>query len=134
MMQDGKALQAGTSHYLGTSFAEAANIRFQDREGGQQLAHTTSWGVSTRMVGGLIMTHGDDDGLRVPPAIAPQQVVILPMLRDNDGDAALLDYCDALKAGDRDPERARREVRVLHDTRPGKAAPSAGTGCARARR
>jgi prolyl-tRNA synthetase len=122
MMQDGKALQAGTSHYLGTSFAEAANIRFQDREGGQQLAHTTSWGVSTRMVGALIMTHGDDDGLRVPPAIAPQQVVILPMLRDNDGDAALLDYCDALKAGIATQSALGEKIRVLHDTRPGKAA------------
>jgi prolyl-tRNA synthetase len=122
MMQDGKALQAGTSHYLGTSFAEAANIRFQDREGGQQLAHTTSWGVSTRMVGGLIMTHGDDDGLRVPPAVAPQQVVILPMLRDNDGDAALLDYCDGLKAAISTQTALDEKVRVLHDSRPGKAA------------
>jgi prolyl-tRNA synthetase len=122
MMQDGKALQAGTSHYLGTSFAEAANIRFQDREGGQQLAHTTSWGVSTRMVGGVIMTHGDDDGLRVPPAIAPQQVVILPMLRDNEGDAALLDYCDGLRAAIATQSALGEKVRVLHDTRPGKAA------------
>lgn len=121
-MQDGKALQAGTSHYLGTSFAEAANIRFQDREGGQQLAHTTSWGVSTRMVGALIMTHGDDDGLRVPPAVAPQQVVILPMLRDNDGDAALLDYCAALKASIATRSVFDEKVRVLNDTRPGKAA------------
>jgi prolyl-tRNA synthetase len=122
MMQDGKALQAGTSHYLGTSFADAAGIRFQDREGGQQLAHTTSWGVSTRMVGGVIMTHGDDDGLRVPPAIAPQQVVILPMLRDNEGDAALLDYCDGLKAGIATQSALDEKIRVLHDTRPGKAA------------
>jgi len=122
MMQDGKALQAGTSHYLGTSFAEAANIRFQDREGGQQLAHTTSWGVSTRMVGALIMTHGDDDGLRVPPALAPQQVVILPMLRDNDSDAALLEYCEALKTAIAAQSALGEKVRVLHDTRPGKAA------------
>ena len=122
MMQDGKALQAGTSHYLGTSFAEAANIRFQDREGGQQLAHTTSWGVSTRMVGALIMTHGDDDGLRVPPALAPQQVVILPMLRDNEGDAALLEYCDGLKAAIAAQGAFGEPIRVLHDTRPGKAA------------
>ena len=88
MMQDGKALQAGTSHYLGTNFAHAAGIKYQDREGGEQLCHTTSWGVSTRMIGGVIMTHGDDDGLRVPPRIAPFQVVILPMLRDSDEDAA----------------------------------------------
>ena len=122
MMQDGKALQAGTSHYLGTSFAEAANIRFQDREGGQQLAHTTSWGVSTRMVGALIMTHGDDDGLRVPPAVAPQQVVIVPMLRDNDGDADLLDYCDWLRAKVSSEHVHGEPVRVLLDSRPGKAA------------
>ena len=92
MMQDGKALQAGTSHYLGTNFAAASGIRFQDREGGQQLAHTTSWGVSTRMVGGVIMSHGDDDGLRLPPRIAPQQVIILPMLRDVPEDDALLSH------------------------------------------
>ena len=122
MMQDGKALQAGTSHYLGTSFAEASGIRFQDREGGQQLAHTTSWGVSTRMVGGVIMTHGDDDGLRVPPAIAPFQVVILPMLRGDDGDAALLDYCDGLRSAIAAQDALREPVRVLLDAKPGKAA------------
>ncbi|OYW46487.1 MAG: proline--tRNA ligase [Sphingomonadales bacterium 32-68-7] len=122
MMQDGKALQAGTSHYLGTSFAEAAGIRYQDREGGQQLAHTTSWGVSTRMVGALIMTHGDDDGLRVPPAVAPQQIVILPMLREDDGDAALLAYCEALRASLAGQTALGEPIRVLLDSRPGKAA------------
>ena len=96
MMQDGKALQAGTSHYLGTGFAEASGIRFQDREGSQQLCHTTSWGVSTRLIGGLIMTHGDDDGLRVPPQVAPFQVVILPMLRDGPDDDAVLDTAKTL--------------------------------------
>ena len=121
MMQDGKALQAGTSHYLGTSFAEAANIRYQDKEGGQQLAHTTSWGVSTRMIGGMIMTHGDDDGLRVPPAIAPHQIVILPMLRDNDGDAGLLAYCEALRAALAGLTALDDPVRVLLDKRAGKA-------------
>ena len=93
MMQDGKALQAGTSHYLGTNFAKASGIKFQNREGSESLAHTTSWGVSTRMVGGVIMTHGDDDGLRLPPKIAPQQVVILPMLREKPEDDALIEYC-----------------------------------------
>jgi prolyl-tRNA synthetase len=122
MMQDGKALQAGTSHYLGTSFAEAASIRFQDRDGGQQFAHTTSWGVSTRMVGGMIMTHGDDDGLRVPPALAPFQIVILPMLRDNDGDAALLAYCDGLRAELAGQRALGEPIRVLLDRKPGKAA------------
>lgn len=122
MMQDGKALQAGTSHYLGTNFAEASGIRYQDSDGGQQLAHTTSWGVSTRMIGGMIMTHGDDDGLRVPPAIAPWQVVILPMLRDNDEDAALLAYCEELRAGIARQSALREPVRVKLDDRPGKAA------------
>ncbi|WP_225206607.1 aminoacyl--tRNA ligase-related protein [Novosphingobium huizhouense] len=121
MMQDGKALQAGTSHYLGTGFAEAAGIRYQDKEGQQTLCHTTSWGVSTRMIGGVIMTHGDDDGLRTPPQVAPQQIVILPMLRDNDGDDALLAYCEALRAELAKLSAFGERVRVLLDKRPGKA-------------
>ncbi|MCP5388016.1 MAG: proline--tRNA ligase [Novosphingobium sp.] len=121
MMQDGKALQAGTSHYLGTGFAEAAGIRYQDREGQQALCHTTSWGVSTRLIGGVIMTHGDDDGLRVPPRIAPHQVVILPMLREDDGDAALLAYCEDLRAALSSQWALGEPVRVLLDKRAGKA-------------
>lgn len=97
MMQDGKALQAGTSHFLGTNFASAQNIRFQNASGELELANTTSWGMSTRMIGGLIMVHGDDDGLRVPPRLAPWQVVIVPMLRDGPEDAALVDYCRELQ-------------------------------------
>ncbi|MEN3749353.1 proline--tRNA ligase [Sphingomonas sp. HF-S3] len=97
MMQDGKALQAGTSHFLGTTFSSAQDIKFQNASGEQELAQTTSWGMSTRMIGGLIMTHGDDDGLRVPPRVAPWQVVIVPMLRDNDDDAALIDYCKSIQ-------------------------------------
>ena len=122
MMQDGKALQAGTSHYLGTNFADAAGIRYQDRDGGQQLCHTTSWGVSTRLVGGMIMTHGDDDGLRVPPRLAPWQVVILPMLREDEGDAALLEYCEGLRAALAARQTLGEPVRVLLDDKPGKAA------------
>jgi prolyl-tRNA synthetase len=98
MMQDGKALQAGTSHFLGTTFSEAQNIRFQNAEGQFEPAQTTSWGVSTRMIGGMIMTHGDDDGLRVPPRLAPWQIMIVPMLRDAPEDAEVLDYCRALAA------------------------------------
>ena len=98
MMQDGKALQAGTSHYLGTNFAEAQNIRFQDKEGGQSLAHTTSWGMTTRMIGAAVMVHGDDDGMRTPPAAAPRQIVIVPMLRGKPEDGELKDYCAALAA------------------------------------
>ena len=97
MMQDGKALQAGTSHYLGTHFAEAQQIQYQSAEGKLEYCHTTSWGVSTRLIGGVIMTHGDDDGLRVPPKIAPRQIVIVPMLRDKPEDAALVEYCSGLE-------------------------------------
>ncbi len=96
MMQDGKALQAGTSHFLGQTFSKAQNIRYQDKEGQFQFAYTTSWGTSTRLIGGVIMTHGDDDGLRVPPLIAPYQVVIIPMLRDKPEDEEVLDFCTVL--------------------------------------
>ena len=122
MMQDGKALQAGTSHYLGTTFAEAADIRYQDDEGSQQLCHTTSWGVSTRLIGGVIMTHGDDDGLRVPPLIAPYQVVVMPMLRGNEDDAALVTYCEGIKAALAEQHALGERVRVQLDTAPGKVA------------
>ena len=122
MMQDGKALQAGTSHYLGTNFAKASGIKYQAQEGGEQFAHTTSWGVSTRLIGGIIMTHGDDDGLRVPPKLAPWQVVILPMLRGNDDDAALIEYCEGLRATLAGQQALGEPVRVLLDTKPGKPA------------
>ncbi len=121
MMQDGKALQAGTSHYLGTGFAEASGIRYQDREGAQQFAHTTSWGVSTRMIGGVIMTHGDDDGLRCPPQIAPHQIVIIPMLRETEEDDAILDYCRALLGELRALTAFGEPVRAHLDARSGKA-------------
>jgi prolyl-tRNA synthetase len=117
MMQDGKALQAGTSHYLGTGFAESIGIRYQDKEGGHALCHTTSWGVSTRLIGGVIMTHGDDDGLRCPPQIAPQQVVIIPMLRDDEGDAAVLDYCRSVAAEVHALSVFGEPVRVLLDAK-----------------
>jgi prolyl-tRNA synthetase len=117
MMQDGKALQAGTSHYLGTHFAEAQNIQFQNREGQLTYCHTTSWGVSTRLIGGVIMTHGDDDGLRLPPKIAPRQIIIVPMLRDKPEDKELLDYCVALEK-----ELKAAGIRVLVDTKQVKSA------------
>ncbi len=117
MMQDGKALQAGTSHYLGTGFAEAAGIRYQDKEGQQTLCHTTSWGVSTRLIGGVIMTHGDDDGLRVPPAIAPHQVVILPRLKNKPEDEALIAHCQSLKEKIAACSALGEPIRVLLDKR-----------------
>jgi prolyl-tRNA synthetase len=78
-MRDGKALQAATSHYLGQGFARTYGVRFTDRDGEEQHAYATSWGASTRLVGGVIMTHGDDRGLRLPPAVAPYQVVVVPI-------------------------------------------------------
>jgi len=122
MMQDGKALQAGTSHFLGTNFSKAQNITFQNAEGQVELAHTTSWGVSTRMIGGLIMVHGDDDGLRVPPRVAPWQVVIVPMLRDQPEDAAIVDYCKALRAELGALSALGEPVRALLDLKAVKAA------------
>ena len=80
-MGDKKALQAGTSHNLGTNFAKAFNTQFLDQEGVRQYVHQTSWGVSTRMIGGIIMTHGDDKGLRLPPLIAPVQAIIIPIVK-----------------------------------------------------
>ncbi|MCU0615848.1 MAG: proline--tRNA ligase [Gemmatimonadaceae bacterium] len=90
MMQDNKALQAGTSHNLGQNFAKAFDLTFQNEAGEQAYAWNTSWGVSTRMVGGMVMTHGDDNGLRLPPRLAPVQVVIVPIWKtDEERDATV---------------------------------------------
>jgi len=89
MMRDGKALQAGTSHYMGTNFANAFGIEYSNGAGRLELCHTTSWGMSTRMIGGVIMTHGDDKGLVLPPKLAPHQVVIVPIARGEQGEAVL---------------------------------------------
>lgn len=90
MMRDGKALQSATSHYMGENFAKAFNITFNDVNNEQAYAHTTSWGFSTRFIGALIMGHGDDKGLIMPPMLAPHQVVIVPIARANDPEAAAL--------------------------------------------
>jgi len=121
MMGDNKALQAGTSHYLGTNFAQAQDIRYQSAAGGHELAHTTSWGVSTRMIGGLIMVHGDDDGLRVPPRVAPWQVVIVPLLRDNADDKAVIAYARDLQSDLSAQSALGEPVRALLDLKPVKA-------------
>ncbi len=97
MMQDRKALQAGTSHFLGQNFAKASNIKYLSEQGAQEYAWTTSWGVSTRLIGGLIMTHSDDDGLVLPPRLAPLHVVILPVIRSDAEKAQVLEYCENLK-------------------------------------
>ena len=97
MMQDRKALQAGTSHFLGQNFAKAMTIKFSDVNGSDQFAWTTSWGVSTRLIGGLLMTHSDDDGLVLPPRLAPKHAVILPIYRNDDEKSKVLAYCHDLK-------------------------------------
>ena len=84
MMQDGKALQAGTSHFLGQNFAKAFDVTFQNEEGKLRVRLGTSWGVSTRLIGGLIMTHGDDSGLVCPPRLAPFHVVIVPIYKTDE--------------------------------------------------
>jgi prolyl-tRNA synthetase len=120
MMQDNKALQAGTSHNLGQNFARAFDLTFQSETGGIEHAWNTSWGVSTRLVGGLVMTHGDDIGLRVPPRLAPTELVIVPIWRtDEDRDtvfAAARKIADDLRSWD---GRRSGPLRVHVDTREG---------------
>jgi prolyl-tRNA synthetase len=96
MMQDRKALQAGTSHYLGTNFAKASEIKYLNEQGELTYAHTTSWGISTRLIGGTIMTHGDDDGMKVPPRLAPKHVVILPVITKPELEKTVLDYAESI--------------------------------------
>ena len=92
MMGDKRALQAGTSHNLGQNFAKAFEVTFQNKDNNEELVYATSWGISTRLVGGVIMTHGDDKGLQLPPKIAPYQVVLVPILRDDDDKKNIQDY------------------------------------------
>lgn len=96
MMQDRKALQSCTSHYLGQNFAKASNIRFSNKEGQLEYAYTTSWGMTTRLIGSLIMCHGDDDGLRLPPCVAPKQIVIIPVIPRPELETDILAYADRL--------------------------------------
>lgn len=96
MVQDRKAIQAGTSHFLGQNFSKASGIQFQGRDGSLEHAWTTSWGVSTRLIGTLIMAHSDDDGLVLPPRIAPAQVVIIPITPKEDSKAAVLEAAEQL--------------------------------------
>jgi prolyl-tRNA synthetase len=96
MMYDRKALQSCTSHYLGQNFAKASHIRFSNKEGQLEYAYTTSWGLSTRVIGGLIMSHGDDDGLRLPPRIAPKHIVIIPIIPKPELEAEVFAYAERL--------------------------------------
>ena len=98
MVQDRKAIQAGTSHFLGQNFSRASGIEFAARDGSRQFAWTTSWGVSTRLIGTLIMAHSDDDGLVLPPRVAPAQIVILPVMAKEESRAAVLEAAGKLAA------------------------------------
>jgi prolyl-tRNA synthetase len=117
MMQDRKALQAGTSHFLGQNFSKAQEIKFQDKNGEISYAWTTSWGVSTRLIGALIMTHSDDDGLVLPPRLAPSQVVIIPIYRDDSQRDEILAYCKSLKQELSGQTYNHQKVRVDIDDR-----------------
>lgn len=113
MMQDRKALQSCTSHYLGQSFAKAADIRFTTKEGELQHVYTSSWGMTTRVVGSLIMCHGDDDGLRLPPAVAPKQIVIIPVIPKPEMEEAVMAYASSL-AEDLRRETFRGKPLLVH--------------------
>jgi prolyl-tRNA synthetase len=112
LMQDGKALQAGTSHFLGQNFAKAFEVTFQDRDGELKYVWATSWGASTRLIGGLLMTHSDDNGLVLPPRLAPTQIVIVPIWRNEDEQALVLEYARAIQK-----ELADQGIRVKLDDR-----------------
>src|SRR5699024_5295615 len=113
MMHDGRALQAGTSHHFGSGFAEAFDISYLDKEGKSQFVHQTSWGFSTRVTGALIMVHGDNRGLVVPPKIAPTQVMIVPIAQHKEG---VLDKAYEIKA---DLEKIARIGIDASDKKPG---------------
>jgi prolyl-tRNA synthetase len=117
MMQDGKALQAGTSHFLGQNFAKGQGIKFANTAGVEEFCWTTSWGVSTRLIGAVIMTHSDDDGLVLPPRIAPQHVVLLPIARTDDERAQVLAACRSLERELAAHTFADEPVRVKIDAR-----------------
>jgi len=117
IVQDRKAIQAGTSHFLGQNFAKASDIKFQSREGSVEHAWTTSWGVSTRMIGTLIMAHGDDDGIILPPKIAPAHVVILPITPKEETREAVLEAAQSLANQLREQSFAGAPILVEVDTR-----------------
>jgi prolyl-tRNA synthetase len=117
MMQDRKALQAGTSHFLGQNFAKASDIQYQTRDSKLEYAWTTSWGVSTRLIGGMIMVHGDDNGMIMPPRLSPDHVAILPIIRKKEEESDILDYCHSLADKLQNQSYHERKVQVVIDKR-----------------
>jgi prolyl-tRNA synthetase len=117
MVQDRRAIQAGTSHFLGQNFSRASGIQFQNREGKQEFGWTTSWGVSARLVGTVVMTHADDDGVVLPPRIAPTQIVILPITPKEETRAVVLEACDQLAKRVREARYVDLPIEVEVDRR-----------------
>jgi prolyl-tRNA synthetase len=117
MMQDRKALQAGTSHFLGQNFAKSCDIKFRNQESEIEFGWTTSWGVTTRLIGGLIMTHSDDDGLVLPPKIASAHLVIIPIVHDEEARAKVISYCEQLASTLRKVRYADQPLGVIVDKR-----------------
>lgn len=117
MMQDRKALQAGTSHFLGQNFSKSCDIKFRTQEGDQEFGWTTSWGATTRLIGGLIMTHSDDDGLVLPPKIATAHLVIIPIVHQEEMKESVWDYCDQLAASLKKNLYGRQSLQVIIDKR-----------------
>jgi prolyl-tRNA synthetase len=117
MMQDRKALQAGTSHFLGQNFSRASDIRFQSAKETEEFAWTTSWGVSTRLIGGLIMCHGDDDGIILPPKIASSQIVLMPIIRKQSDRQEVMEYTENLAKALRGKRYGGRRLSVEIDDR-----------------
>lgn len=117
MMQDGKALQAGTSHFLGQNFAKSADIKFVNQNNEQEYAYTTSWGVSTRLIGGVIMSHADDEGMVVPPRIAPYQIILIPLIKKNDDAAKIMAYIENIQAQLKNKTAFGERLRTKIDSR-----------------
>jgi prolyl-tRNA synthetase len=117
MMQDKKALQAGTSHFLGQNFSKTSGIRFQNAEEKEEFAWTTSWGASTRLIGGIIMTHGDDDGIIMPPRVASSHVVLLPIFKNPDERIKVMEYTESLSKELKDQDYDYDKIRVEIDDR-----------------
>ena len=117
LLQDRKALQSGTSHFLGQNFSKSCGIRFRGQDGSEEFGWTTSWGVTTRLIGGVVMTHGDDDGLILPPRIASAHLVIIPIIHNEENKAAVYAYCEKLAQVLKSIYYHQDRLNIIFDTR-----------------